>query len=473
MLLSTLDGTIVATALPSIVDDIGGVTGITWVVTAYLLAQIATMPLYGKLGDVYGRKRIFLIAVGVFTVGSMLCGLAQSLDQLLAARALQGLGAGGLGPLAMAILGDLVPPRQLGRWLGYQGAIFAVGGDRRSARRRPVRRPPELALGVLLQRAARAVRDGHRLLQPQGAVPTDPALDRLPRLRAAHRRARSRVVLLTTAGGRSIAWASPEAAALLVGIVVLAGLFVRRERSAAEPFVPIRLFTNSVVRVVERPELHQRPALLLRHLLPAGVPPGGPRASARRSRACCSSRSWPRPRSRRCSRGGGWRRTGRYKVWPIAGSVLMTVGVALLATLGLGTPVGVASAFAAVLGTGIGFVMQTTLLALQNRVEATDLGIATSTVLLTRTLGGTVGTALFGAVLAAGLPAERRDPGRLRGRAADGVPRRDPVRPHLDRGRPPPPGAPAARPRPLHVTGAPFVRETGRETSRGRVPCRT
>ena len=123
-----MDGTIVATALPSIVRDVGGVTSITWIVTAYLLAQIATMPLYGKLGDVYGRKSVFLVAIGVFTVGSMLCGLAQSLDQLLVARTLQGIGAGGLGPLAMAILGDLVPPRQLGRWLGYQGAIFAVGG---------------------------------------------------------------------------------------------------------------------------------------------------------------------------------------------------------------------------------------------------------------------------------------------------------------------------------------------------------
>src|SRR4051812_36306967 len=107
MLLSTLDGTIVATALPSIVRDVGGVTSITWVVTAYLLAQIATMPLYGKIGDVYGRKSVLLIAIGIFTVGSICCGLAQSLDQLLAARALQGIGAGGLGPLAMAILGDL------------------------------------------------------------------------------------------------------------------------------------------------------------------------------------------------------------------------------------------------------------------------------------------------------------------------------------------------------------------------------
>lgn len=118
MLLTTVDGTIVATAMPSIVRDLGGVSGITWVVTAYLLAQISTMPLYGKLGDLHGRKRVFLAAVAIFALGSALCGLSQSLGQLVVARALQGVGAGGLGALAMAIVGQLVPPRQLGRWLG-------------------------------------------------------------------------------------------------------------------------------------------------------------------------------------------------------------------------------------------------------------------------------------------------------------------------------------------------------------------
>src|SRR6476620_7870572 len=121
MMVSGIDGTIVATALPSIVRDLGGGSGIAWVVSAYLLFQVATMPLYGKIGDVYGRKRVFL-----FVLGSMACGLAQSMPMLLAARAVQGIGGGGLPVLGMAILGDLVPPRQLGRWLGYQGMLFAV-----------------------------------------------------------------------------------------------------------------------------------------------------------------------------------------------------------------------------------------------------------------------------------------------------------------------------------------------------------
>ena len=125
-MVSGIDGTIVATALPSIVRDLGGVSGIAWVVTAYLLFQVATMPLYGKIGDLYGRKRVLLFAIGLFTLGSMACGLAQSMPELLVARAVQGLGGGGLPVLGMAIMGDLIPPRQLGRWLGYQGMLFAV-----------------------------------------------------------------------------------------------------------------------------------------------------------------------------------------------------------------------------------------------------------------------------------------------------------------------------------------------------------
>jgi len=403
MLLSTLDGTIVATALPSIVDDIGGVTGITWVVTAYLLAQIATMPLYGKLGDVYGRKRIFLIAVGVFTVGSMLCGLAQSLDQLLAARALQGLGAGGLGPLAMGILGDLVPPRQLGRWLGYQGAIFAVGA---------IAGP--LAGGLFVDHLSWRWAFFFNVPLALFAMAIVFVNLKVPYRRVPHSidylgsglltGALVALVLLTTAGGRSIAWTSPEAIGLMLAVVILAGLFVQRERHAAEPFVPLRLLTNSVVRVVNG--LNLTSGLLFYcgiFFLPVflqevrGVSPtasGVLLIPFMAATALATLLAGRRVES-----------TGRYKVWPIAGSVLMSVGVALLATLGLGTPVGVASAFAAILGAGIGFVMQTTLLALQNRVEAADLGIATSTALLSRTLGGTVGTALFGAVLAAGLPA--------------------------------------------------------------------
>src|SRR5680860_1156507 len=123
---TTIDGTIVATALPSIDRDLGGLSRLSWVITAYFLAQVAALPLMGKLGDLYGRRRLFFVALTLFTTGSMLCGLAQSIDQLIVFRAVQGLGGGGLGTLAMAIVADIVPARKLPRWLGYQGAIFAV-----------------------------------------------------------------------------------------------------------------------------------------------------------------------------------------------------------------------------------------------------------------------------------------------------------------------------------------------------------
>jgi MFS family permease len=338
----------------------------------------------------------------------MLCGLAQSLEPLLAARALQGLGAGGLGPLAMAILGDLVPPRQLGRWLGYQGAIFAVGG---------VAGP--LAGGLFVDHLSWRWAFFFNVPVALCAMVIVAMNLRVPYRRVPHAidyvgsalltGALVALVLLTTAGGRSIAWVSPAAAALLFAVVLLAVLFVHRERHAAEPFVPIRLFTNSVVRVVEG--LNFTSGLLFYcgiFFLPVflqqvgGVSPtvsGALLVPFMVATALATLLAGRRVET-----------TGRYKAWPIAGSALMTVGVALLATLGLGTPVGIAAAFAAVLGTGIGFVMQTSLLALQNRVEGADLGIATSTVLLARTLGGTVGTALFGAVLAAGLPTSGASP---------------------------------------------------------------
>jgi EmrB/QacA subfamily drug resistance transporter len=416
MMLATMDGTIVATALPSIVKDIGGVSGITWVVTGYLLAQIATMPLYGKLGDIYGRKSVFLVAIGVFTLGSMLCGLAQSLEQLLGARALQGIGAGGLGPLSMAILGDLVPPRQLGRWLGYQGAIFAVGGvagplagglfvDHLSWRWAFYFNVPFALLAMILIAV--------NLRVPYRRVPH--AIDYLGS--AFLTGALIALVLLTTTGGRSIAWVSVESAALALTIIVLATLFVRRERSAAEPFVPIRLFTNSVVRVVD--SLNFTSGLLFYcgiFFLPVFLQEVGdvsPTVSGALLIPFMTATALAT-----LVAGRRVETTGRYRRWPIAGSVLMTVGLAVLASIGLGTPVGVAAAFAAVLGTGIGFVMQTTILALQNRVEGSDLGIAMSTALLARTLGGTVGTAFFGAVLAAGLPGS----GATRGDYAGALP---------------------------------------------------
>jgi MFS family permease len=380
MILSTIDGTIVATALPSIARDLGGVSRISWVITAYFLAQVASLPLMGKLGDLYGRRRLFFVALGLFTAGSMLCGLSQSINQLLAARALQGLGGGGLGTLAMAIVADIVPARQLPRWLGYQGAIFAVssiigplaGGlfvDQLTWRwafyvNVPIAAVAFLVVAVTLHLPYRRL---PHAMDYGGAALLTGALVCF-------------VVAATAAGGEG---SSPVALVLVLvfAVVALGTLFVWRERRASEPIVPMRLFANPVVRVVAAMNVTsalESGLLLVPIMFGAAF---GTLVAGRRVE-----------------------RVGRYRGWPIAGSVLMTAGVLLLATLREDTPPAVALVYGGVLGLGVGFVMQTSLLALQNSVEHRDLGIATSTALLCRILGGAIGPPVFGAVLNAGLP---------------------------------------------------------------------
>jgi EmrB/QacA subfamily drug resistance transporter len=404
MVMSTMDGTIVATALPSITRDLGGRDTITWVVTGYLLAQIATAPLYGKIGDVYGRKSVYLFAITLFTGASMLCGLAQDQPQLIAARVLQGVGSGALGPMAMAVLGDLVPPRQLGRWLGYQGAIFAVAGiagplaggffvDHLSWRWAFYFNVPLAIVSVILVTTRLHVpyrRVEHTIDYVGSALLTGGL---------------ALFVLWLTVGGNDFDWVSPESAGLLAIVGLLVTLFVVRDRRVPEPFVPVRLLTNSVVRVANF--LNFTSGLLFYcgiFFLPVflqEVAGASPTVSGLLLIPFMSLTALATMVA-----GRRVERSGRYRMWPIAGGVLMTAGVALLATLGVDSSIIVASAFAGVLGTGIGCVMQTTLLALQNRVDTADLGLATSTILVARTLGGTVGTALFGAVLASGLPVQ-------------------------------------------------------------------
>ena len=156
LLLASLDQTIVSTALPTIVGDLGGIEHLSWVVTAYLLASTVVGPLYGKLGDLYGRRIVLQTAIVIFLVGSVLCGLAQNMGQLIAFRALQGIGGGGLIVTTMAVVGDIVPPRERGKYQGFFGAVFGVVDRDRAAARRLLRRPPLVALDLLHQRAARA-----------------------------------------------------------------------------------------------------------------------------------------------------------------------------------------------------------------------------------------------------------------------------------------------------------------------------
>ena len=396
MILSTLDGTIVATALPTIARDLGHSGDRSWIITGYLLAQVATMPLYGKIGDLYGRKKIFLFSLGLFTFGSALCGLASSLPQLVAFRFVQGLGSGGLGVLAMAIVADIVPPRQLGRWLGYQGALFAVasligpltGGvfvDHLSWRWAFYVNLPLAGLSafiVLTSLHAPARRVEHAIDYLGAALLTMTL---------------GMIVLLVSIGGRTVPWGSPETITLGVATVVGLVLLVARERRAPEPVLPLPMITIPVVRVAAG--LNFTSGALFAsgiYFIPvflqqvAGVSPT--RSGLLLIPFMFTTATATLVAGRRVEV------TGRYRTWPILGSVLSLLGVGLLAMLTGDSSVWIAAGFGAVLGSGVGFIMQTSLLALQNGVESRDLGVATSFALLARMLGVTLGAAAFSAV---------------------------------------------------------------------------
>ena len=396
MILSTLDGTIVATALPTISRDLGHESARSWIITGYLLAQVATMPIYGKLGDLYGRKRVYLFSLGLFTVGSVLCGAAQSLEQLVAFRFVQGLGSGGLGVLAMAIVADVVPARSLGRWLGYQGALFAVaslvgpltGGvfvDHLSWRWAFYVNLPLAAVSALIVIA--------RLHVPYQRITH--AVDYLGA--ALLTGALAAVVVAASVGGRTVEWVSVQTVGLLVFAAVCAGLLVARERRAPEPVLPLRLFAARIVRVASLINLTSG-ALFASgiYFIPvflqqvAGV-------SATKSGLLLIPFMFTTALTTLIA-GRRVERTGRYRVWPIIGSILTLLGTALLATLSHDTSVWAVAAFGAVLGSGVGFIMQTSLLAAQNGVDQRDLGVATSTALLSRMLGVTLGAAGLSAV---------------------------------------------------------------------------
>ena len=405
MVLSSMDGTIVATALPSIVKDVGGFSRATWVVTAYLLAQVMFMPLWGKVGDLLGRKRILLAAVTLFLVGSVACAAAQTMDQLLVARFVQGVGGGGIGTVSMAVIADIVPARQLGRWLGYQGIAFAAasvmgpvaGGlfvDHLSWRWAFTINIPFGFLGLAL--IVGWLRVGYRRREPAidwgGSALLGAAL--------------LAFILLTTLGGVDFAWASATTAGYAIAVVVLTIAFVARERRAREPVLPLRILVDPVQRVAA--VLNWTSGLLLWcgiFFVPLfmqevhGVSP-------------TSSGLVLTPVMFGAAFGTGLagrrvERDGRIKRWPIYGSVLMLAGVALLATLTEGTPVALAALFVLLLGTGCGFSMQPSLLAAQNAADPDDLGTVTSAQLLFRMIGSLLGVPVLGSVLNAGLDGAR------------------------------------------------------------------
>jgi EmrB/QacA subfamily drug resistance transporter len=416
MLLASLDQTIVATALPTIVSDLGGLEQLSWVVTAYLVGATVTMPLWGRASDLHGRKPLFLAAIAVFLAGSALSGMAGSLGQLIAFRALQGTGAGGLMTLAMAIVADIVSPRERGRYQGYIQMVFVVasvagpllGGvfaDHLSWR---------WVFYVNLPIGAAAL----ALIVSSLHLPVERRPARVDYLGGALLAgALTSLLVVTTWGGREYAWGSAEIAGLAAAAAALTVAFVARERSAPEPLLPLRLFREPVfvvvsatmfltalaffavivfmpiyLQVVEGASATESGLLLLPMLL-AGL------ASTALSGRAIS-------------------RTGRYKLFPVTGLGLMAAGLLGLSRLGTGTSLVTTGLVLAVFGIGFGMVTQVLTIAVQNAVERRDLGIATASANLFRALGGSFGVALFGSVFAARLGT---GPEQLQGVGADEV----------------------------------------------------
>jgi EmrB/QacA subfamily drug resistance transporter len=403
MLLASLDQTIVATALPTIVGDLGGLSHLSWVVTAYLLASTVSTPIWGKLGDLYGRKTFFQAAIVIFVAGSIVAGLSQSMAMLIAFRAVQGLGAGGLLVGAQAIVGDVVSPRDRGRYQGIFGAVFGVtsvlgpllGGffvDQLSWRWVFYVNVP---LGALALVVTAIVLPGnlervHRVIDYLGTVLLAAGV--------------SALVLLTSLGGTTYAWASPQIIGLAVAGVLSLAVFALVERRAVEPVLPPRLFANRVfstsaaIGFVVGFAMFGAITYLPQYLqIVKGVSPTSSGLQLLPLMAGLLLTS--------IGSGQLISRYGRYKIFPIVGTAVMTVGLFLLSRLSVDTGAMAASAAMFVLGLGLGSVMQVLVIAVQNAVGYDDLGAATSGATFFRSIGGSFGVAVFGAVFSARLSA--------------------------------------------------------------------
>jgi EmrB/QacA subfamily drug resistance transporter len=397
MLLAALDQTIVSTALPRIATDLHGLNKISWVASAYLLTSAITTPIYGKISDQLGRKKIFQTAIVIFLIGSMLCGISQSMDELVFARALQGIGAGGLISLVLAIVGDIIPPRQRGKYMGYIMSVFGVasvagpllGGyitDSLSWRWVFFVNVPLgiIALFAVATRLHLPVKKGHHQIDYLGAALLSASSICL--------------ILATIWGGTTYAWGSGTIIGLFVATVVLAIAFVIREMHAHEPLLPLRLFRNDIFRVSALLSLLSGiamfAAILYIPLYQQIVRGDSPTKSGLYMLPLVGGLLVAGITTGRLTT-----KLGRYRIFPIIGTLIMGVGLFLFSHLSLTTNQWMLGLWMLIIGVGLGSFMQIMTLAIQNSVDRSDMGVATSSATFFRSLGSSLGGAIFGSIL--------------------------------------------------------------------------
>lgn len=397
MLLSALDQTIVSTALPRIAVDLHGLNKLSWVATSYLLTSAIVTPIYGKLGDMFGRKKIFIYSIVIFLIGSVLCGLSQSMNQLIAFRAVQGLGGGGLMALVLAIVAEVVPVRQRGRYQGYLGGVFAISS----------------VAGPLLGGLFTDHLSWHWIFfinVPLGLVALYVISTRLhlPVRRSPHRIDYTGAALMAVAavslllvsvwGGTEYAWKSAQIIGLATTSIVFTALFAWREKYAAEPIIPLKLFKNDIfvtsVLLSTLSGIAMFASILYipqyQQIVRGNTPTESgllmlPLIFGLLTSSIVSGRLISK--------------TGRYRAFPIIGTLLLTTGLWLFSHIAIDTSHLMLSFWMFTVGAGLGMFMQVATLAVQNSTSRADLGAATSTVTFFRSIGGSLGGAVFGSIL--------------------------------------------------------------------------